>query len=346
MRVSELVSLCLFLVATACAHAGPPGPRLRAVDTFGTTRVSPDEIRADYGDKLEAVAGLRAEQKYDESFRITAAIENELKTRLRFPFVKISLITYFGPTAFGDYATVDFVEPADALRRLDFAQAPRGKFTDPDNLLALWEKYFEVGSELQRAGNFRYPLTCPVWHCVFGFEDPSLIPFLAQFNARVPRHEKELARILREDSRPNFRAGAAFLLAHTKNGDRLVKKMLSASNDPAALVRNNAMRVLAAITRAHPEVEVPVGPLLRMLNYPEATDRNKAGFALAPLAEKEANAGIILKKAGGILLAMLKLEQPNNHDPAFLILKNLSGENYGERDYDAWEGWLKSRRMK
>ena len=37
---------------------------------------------------------------------------------------------------------------------------------------------------------------------------------------------------------------------------------------------------------------------------------------------------------------MLRLGQPNNHDYAYRILKAISGQQFGERDYQAWETWL------
>jgi hypothetical protein len=37
---------------------------------------------------------------------------------------------------------------------------------------------------------------------------------------------------------------------------------------------------------------------------------------------------------------MLGLFQPNNHDYAYKILKAISGEQYGERDYAAWRAWM------
>jgi hypothetical protein len=36
---------------------------------------------------------------------------------------------------------------------------------------------------------------------------------------------------------------------------------------------------------------------------------------------------------------MLRMLKPNNHDPAYEILKLVSGESYGDRDYAAWEAW-------
>jgi hypothetical protein len=48
--------------------------------------------------------------------------------------------------------------------------------------------------------------------------------------------------------------------------------------------------------------------------------------------------------AGPTLLAMLELQQLNNHDPAWETVKRLSGEEYGARDYAAWRGWWQRAR--
>jgi hypothetical protein len=44
-----------------------------------------------------------------------------------------------------------------------------------------------------------------------------------------------------------------------------------------------------------------------------------------------------------VALKLLRLEQPNNHDPAYQILTKVSGEAFGDRDYAAWERWAASR---
>jgi len=41
---------------------------------------------------------------------------------------------------------------------------------------------------------------------------------------------------------------------------------------------------------------------------------------------------------------MLRLRQPNNHDFAHSILKQISGRSFGDREYAAWEAWLASTR--
>jgi hypothetical protein len=188
--------------------------------------------------------------------------------------------------------------------------------------------------------------TCPAWHCTHGFENSKLAPFLEKFNKLVPPNENKLARILKEDSRPQYRGNAAFLLAHIKNGRAVANYVLGSVGDPSEMVRNNAVRVLGEIAMKHTEIDIPVEPILKVLNFPATTDRNKAGYVLSSLSQKPMNMKPIIQSGGFILFEMLKLKQPNNHDPAYLILKNVSGQNFGERDYHAWENWLKTAEVK
>jgi hypothetical protein len=100
------------------------------------------------------------------------------------------------------------------------------------------------------------------------------------------------------------------------------------------------MRVLGEIAEKRKEVPIPVEPIIKALNYPATTDRNKALYILEGLAANPKNKGIIIGQAGSLLIKLLRLYQPNNHDFAYSILKKVSGKNYGERDYKAWEQWI------
>ena len=93
------------------------------------------------------------------------------------------------------------------------------------------------------------------------------------------------------------------------------------------------------IRYSHPEVELPVELIIEALHYPSATDRNKAGWLLAGLAEYSDRHHEQILEALPVLLAMLQLEQPNNHEPAYAVLTEISGEQYAARDYNAWQQW-------
>lgn len=333
----------LILLNTACASTSKPHAVIKGLDTFGSNRISGNEVSQQYGSKINEWV-LAAKNQKPEYLTLKGEIETAIKHQYGFAFVDLSLITYFAPYS-GDYLTVDVVEPEDVAQRMAFLPEPKGKFEDPDGLIALWDQYLQLAFELQRSGQFEYSKSCPAWHCTHGFENPKLASFLEKFNKLVSPNEKKLARILKEDSRPQFRGNAAFLLAHIKNGKSVIKYVLDSVADSSELVRNNAVRVLSDIALRHPEMEIPVEPILQVLNFPATTDRNKAGYTLASLSLKEKYKKLILHKAGTILLAMLRLEQPNNHDPAYKILKNLSGENFGDRDYGAWQKWIENTKM-
>lgn len=336
MKTLFVLAMIVFNIASATATEAQPS--IYGLDTFGSKRISSVEVSAQYGPKINDFV-VAAKNQSPEYYEIKKQIEMAIKDQFGFAYVNLSLITYFKPNP-GDYITVDVVEPEDVSKRMSFLPEPKGQFEDPDGLIALWEEYFLAGVELQRSGQLEYPKSCPVWHCTYGFENPKLAPFLEKFNRLVPPNEKKLVRLLKEDSHPQFRGNAAFLLAHIKNGRSVIQYVLGSVTDPSELVRNNAVRVLSEMALKHPENDIPVEPILQVLNFPMTTDRNKAGFTLASLALKEKNKKRILQGGGKIILEMLRLKQPNNHDPAYTILKNLSGENFSERDYESWEKWI------
>ncbi|WP_437757386.1 hypothetical protein [Sorangium sp. So ce1389] len=147
----------------------------------------------------------------------------------------------------------------------------------------------------------------------------------------------------KEDKDPEDRGAAAFLLAHIKDGEKLVSLMLPMLNDPDALVRNNAMRVLMDVAMLHHDVSIPLTPFLKALDGPTTTDRNKAAAVTWGLIDRPEGTKLyaqVIKEAGPTLLKLLKLEQPNNHDAAYRILKKVSGKDFPERDHAAWEKWL------
>jgi hypothetical protein len=313
----------LLVLLTACGAAAPkpaaspppPDPRLEHVDVFGSTQVTRDQVLAVAGADLAAL--VTATETRDDSFSdhydaATAAIAKLGD----FAYVEISPITYYKPPAV--YLTVDLVDAKDAKTRMTFAPAPTGDVPDPDGLLAAWSAYEQKAFAVMRTGKASDE-GCPVWHCMI--VDPSLAADLEDFARRVPQHEAELAKILREDKDDQERAYAAFLLAHLPDGKRVVELMMPAFHDPSHLVRNNAMRVVALIARDHAELEIPLEPVLTALRFPGNTDRNKAGAILAGLVEHDpARAKAIVAEVGDVLRAMAASRQPNNRDFAVEIL--------------------------
>jgi hypothetical protein len=108
--------------------------------------------------------------------------------------------------------------------------------------------------------------------------------------------------------------------------------------DPVGGVRNNAMRVLMFLAQSRPDLDFPIDDLITAFDFPSSSDRNKAGYTLAALATQPRYRDA-LRAAVPTALRVLRLEKPNNHDPAYEILKQVSSESFGDRDYAAWERW-------
>jgi hypothetical protein len=164
-----------------------------------------------------------------------------------------------------------------------------------------------------------------------------------KFVRGVPANEAGLIRVLRDDRDEENRGAAAFLLAHLRDGDKLVALMLAALDDPSSLVRNNAARVLWDVATWHPDIAIPLDPVLRRLDGPSTSDRNKTVLVIESLLWRPDGAALhrpVLRRAGQTLLKLLALEQPNNHDPAYRVLKLTSGQDFGERDLARWRSWL------
>jgi hypothetical protein len=311
------------------------GRKTVVIELYGTKQVTLDHLVSRYGKELRGLC----QAKPIEPPTLMADLE------ALGDFADIE----FAPTMYYNapdkcFLTVDFVDRADAARRMPFGPEPKGVYEDPEGLLADWRAYESKVFELTGAGQMsERRVACPAFHCFGDHSHPAVRQLAARFVELVPRYVEQLSAILRDDRSSSNRADAAFLLAYSNDGPDLVGRMIAASRDPAGIVRNNAMRVLADIAFHHPELDIPFAPVLAALDYPTTLDRNKAGAILAGLLERPDGVRLrvpIAERAGPTLLAMLRLQQPNNHNFAYLILKAISGQSYGERDYAAWEGWL------
>jgi hypothetical protein len=327
--------------------AVPATPKLVAIDVFGASPASRERLLRDHQEALRRLGQAMIE--HDTSVD-REAIVAQLMRAGEFALVEPSLVGYFEEDGMAYYLTLDVVETKDAARRMTFAPAPVSEHADPDGLIADWQAFEAKVFELMNEGELSPKrVDCPAFHC---FGDPAhaaLRAWATTFAERVPHRRDELVAILREDGRDDWRAAAAFLLAYMRDGDELVRAILPAIRDESSFVRNSVMRVLAHIALHHPEIALPLDPVLEALEFPTTTDRNKAAAILSGVVKRPsvapATRHLVVERAGETLLAMLQLSQPNNHDFAYEILKAVSGESYGERDHAAWKAWLRRNRQ-
>lgn len=324
-------------------------PRLDGLDVYGTERLDVSAIRREFAESFDGIAAAARTFDGDRIRALKAPITDALRARGDFAFLNLTVIFNVPPNE-GTWITIDVVERGDAARRMPFGQAPKGHVEDPDRALTTWEDYEHVIDALARSGRLKGVVDCPALHCLAPFDLPETAPFLPRLDATARRNEARLIDLVRNDADADRRAKAIFLLAHSADPANVLPVLGRAMFDADQGVRNNAMRVLMFVARAGRESAVPVEDLVRALDFPTATDRNKAGFAVAAALDspalRERTRKALLADGLPAVLGMLRLVQPNNRDPAWRILMSLSGETYAAEDLAAWQAWVAKQKVR
>ncbi len=333
MRSMLLLIGCAAGCATPAARLGVNG-----LDVWQTNRVTAAALVERHEGSLRPWAAAACAQR-PELFALKDRAVTELTAaELRGAEVSLSAIVFRGGVNAGHcYATIEVVEPEDRAQRSVFREDPTGHPPVPEALFATWNAYLET-SERVAAPIAHTP--CPVFHCLSrGFDHPALASFLPNLEAAVPGHEGELRLIVLQHADAERRAAALFLLAHGHDGPGLVEVAAGALTDPNSLVRNNAARVLGAIVESHPELSVPLGPLIPLANGPTTTDRNKALSAISNAIRSDADRLVVLDRLGPLLLRFVRQENPLVRDPARRILERACGS-----DERTWRRCVDERR--
>lgn len=261
-----------------------------------------------------------------------------------FSFVSISTITYLQNQA--TYSTLDIVQKNDNNRFPKSSSQHKKRLTKKSEglkkLFQTWNNYNNRSLMLMSQNKFDMKArSCPVIHCAWGFDKNELKKDFPELKEGASQYKEQLIEVIKYSQNDEERAQAIFILANTNDYLELARLMMSLTNDSSDLVRNNAMRVLAAIVSKYYIHNLDAHHILLALNYPYVTDRNKAAYVLWNMVRKDKSIhALVIKEGGNTLLNLLKLKQPNNHDPAFLILKEISHQNYSENDYQHWQQWI------
>ena len=355
--VSTLRLLAATAFAPLFASAQSGVPPIRSIDIYGSSFFDSATVRAEFEPDLMRFielgwqAGLGSGSAPANAAELEADMEATntkiraaLESHVPLAYFEIGVTLDFGPPQQVD-VTIDVVEKSDETRRMPFRAAPTQALDDPGGVLALWMEYEQKMYQLALAGA---PMrvdddNCPVLHCIAPFDLPDLAPYLPRLNAGARQHEDELYEIAGDSADAEQRATALFVLAHTNDAQRLAPVLGRAIYDPSGGVRNNAMRVLMFLAQRRADLDFPIQDLILALDFPSSADRNKAAYTVAGLAGQSKYRDIIREEAVPAALRLLKTEKPNNHDPAYEILKEVSGETFGERDYAAWQRWAAGR---
>lgn len=346
---SFLPSALLLACAAAPARAASSAT-LMGVDVYGTDRFTAADVEARFGAKLRAWVDRRNSadrSKVAVGFaeELRARIEGEVLKAWDLGWARLSWLDYFTSESRAAFITVDVVERADMKTRLPYRAPPAKELVDESGLLALWQRYYDAGWALVRAGQLKTDRpACPAFYCQWGSQTPELKAMEEKIVAGIPAQRDFLLKAASEDRDPAHRASAIYLLSYLRNGAEISHLLLPALTDHDVEVRAAAMRVFSDLAIYHPEVYLPIERIAAMLDYPMVEDRNKALAVVMGLADRPEYRDYVLRHATDYLLKLLALKQPANHDLAYAVLGILSRQSYPASDLAAWRDWAQRAR--
>ena len=324
------------------------------IDVYGIDDKQSKEIIKKYGKQIDEIEqsmqlAIRDSTKpgYDEK-KLQAIFTKREKfmdaIKKKKGYLMIDMQTIFYPDKKNQYTTIEVISK-DEPQRLRYI-TPRIKennYQNKGDIIDKMEEYTQTTIDLIFTNQLESKLgSCPVYHCSGGFNHPKLKPYLAIFNEGVSQHKQMIIDTLVKDPNPERRASAAFLVGHFANPNEIISILLPSVNDQNNGVRNNAIRVIAETMTKAKIHDIDPEPFLALLDSPYTTDRNKSLAVLFQSAESKTAKIKIKQQSGQKLINLLKLKQPNNHDMAYVLLKKISGKNYGEHDIKSWQKWLAS----
>ncbi len=265
---------------------------------------------------------------------------DKIKQHYGFSFVDFDTIFY--PNDENAYTTIEVISKMDKnrLRFVTKLIKPTRPKNKPD-FIEKMVKFQQVMGELMFSGQIDPKENqCPVYHCLPGFTHPRQKGDFALFNASAVKEKSLILKTIKNDPNPERRKAAIFLMGHFNDPREIISVLTDYIMDTNDDVRNAAMRVInETMHKAHIH-QINVEPFLSLLDSPYDTDRNKALLILHNAADSKAVKQLIIRDGKARLIALLHLKQPNNHDAAYTILKQISGKDFGERNYNAWEQWF------
>ena len=311
------------------------------LDVYGTNPMVSEQIIKKYGAQINQIeeamnpSSPASSQKLDHIVTQKMAIIERIKKEWGFVYGDWSTVFY--PDHEHVYTTIEVVDKKDVLRS-DYIKAMQ-----KDDLIQSMITYQMLAFKLMVAGELgKDPIQCPFYHCFTGFEHPQLKPYLPIFKAGAMHDKTLVLKTLKSDLDPNRRAVAALLVGHFAEPNEIVRVLLPYINDADLSVRNNAIRVIGETITRGKLMHINVLPFIVLLDSPVVSDRNKSLLVLLSAIDSNDVKQQIQEHGIPRLLKLLALKQPNNHEPAYLILKKVSGKDFGENDLAAWQAWAKT----
>lgn len=356
MKWRTIITGILFMMSSVMASAA---------DVFGLSPIETQQLIRKYGKSIEALQQhlyqfladnpyKRDEQNSPETPDSVAYTKqkNKLMERIKkengFLYVHFDTIVYPGKDKLKMHSTLEIIDK-NHPERMRFVKEdapipkPSPSIKHPADVIESMIKYQDTQQEIlltPGVGNISAP--CPVYHCLMGFAHPRLKPYLNEFNEAAVKQKPLILSTIKSDPSPARRGAAIFLVGHFQNPTEIITILLPYVNDSDRLVRNNVMRVIGETVEKSKIADFDLTTIHPNLTSPYTSDRNKALYVLYEASKSKQNQPLILKNDGTALLEILRLEQPNNHRYAYLLLKKLSGKDFGSTNVPAWSKWMDS----
>lgn len=320
------------------------------IDVFGVDAGIAEKIKQRYASAIQALEIVKNKDLYksykepihNEKLQELAEQQKKLTTTIKdqynLAFVDLQSVQY--PLDKNIYTTIEVIKKEEPERLKYVEQAKKQTYPQKNDIIQKMLEFQTIAIDI--AMHEKNPDTsCPVNHCIASFKHPALNPYLEMFNNAIKKDKKLIINTLNNDPNPERRGAAIFLIGHMQNPNKVIKILLPHINNANMLVRNNSMRVIGATIEKNKRLKVNAEPFIKQLDSPYLTDRNKALYVLSGLIEQEQAKKQLLRTGKERLVRVLRLTQPNNHEYAYRILKSISNQDFGEKNYTGWEKWAK-----
>ncbi|MFA5960567.1 MAG: HEAT repeat domain-containing protein [Tatlockia sp.] len=338
------------------------------IDVYGVDSKQAEEIKTRYGEQVRSIEfamqsaiessvnkaiasktlhldNIKPPHGYNQLKKKRQALLNQIKREQNLLFVNAATIFYMPKNV--SYTTIEVVSQAHPeLLRYTALEAHSRVTHSPADLIDKMTEFSQISMMLYAENKLQEKDTdtryCPVYHCAINFEHPALKPYLSLFNQGAIKDKTLILNTIKNDSNSERRGAAIFLLGHLNDPHEIISLLLPYVQDHDPLVRNNSIRVIGETVRKAKIHDFDLKPFLALLHSPSTLDRNKSLYVIYEAAQLPTAKKLIVQQSGDILLQLLQLKQPNNHDVTYKILKRLSGKKWGDQDFAAWKQWLAS----
>jgi len=342
-----LVISILAVVQVVSARRSKKVYKLDAIQIFGTQKVTEAQIHEKFDTAIRIWFEARSRgTKKDRAVaaRLRKKLLADVKKFGGFAWINLTEVELSSKRSVYKFLLMfDVIEKKDMATRFPFRAAPTASIVDGSKLIEKWNRYSELGWRRVRSGEVSAERgDCPAFFCAEGVGSghAEISSLESKMESGVPRSEKLLAQILREEKDPKRRAAALYLLSFLDDGPSVANYAADGLFDSDTKVREAATAIFSDIAVYHKNVPIPIHKVVRLLNSPYPEDRGRALALMLSLADNADYESFLITTVAQDILKLLRVRNEANHDMAHTVMTILSGEDFSDKDYDAWDNWL------